>query len=181
VTADLIVATTEGELIAGPDETALSKEQWHKRIDELELRICELPTVVDLEVEHRFTPGMYIRTLRSDAGILATTYIHRHEHPFVVTKGVVDVMTEEGHWVRVVAPYIGITKAGTRRVCFVWEAAEWTTFHPIPEGLTDIDEIERLIFDYRTLDDGTNVKDRFQEALRRKAIAGQEGKPWLEG
>jgi hypothetical protein len=168
-----IVATTEGELLVG--------EAWHKRVDQLELAICEHPNVVDLEIEHRFTPGLYIRTLRADPGILATTYIHKQEHPFVVTKGVVDVLTDESKWVRVEAPHIGITKVGTRRVCVVWEKAEWTTFHPIPEGMTDIDEIERYIFDYRTLDDGTNVKDRFQAALTRKALASEEDRPCLEG
>jgi hypothetical protein len=156
-------------------------EDWHRKVDALELAICETPNVVELEVEHRFTPGLYIRTLRAPFGILATTYIHRHEHPFVVTRGVVEVLTEGNDWVLVEAPHVGITKAGTRRVCFVWHDAEWTTFHPNPDNVTDIDEIERLIFDYRTLDDGTNVKDRFAAALARRALAEKEEVPCLEG
>lgn len=146
-------------------------EDWHRKVDEFELALCAHPNVIDLPVEHRFTPGLYIRTLRAQAGVGATTFIHKQTHPFVVTKGVVLVGTDEGKLVEVRAPHFGITEAGTRRVCLVVEDAEWTTFHPIPEGMTDIDEIERLLYEFRTLEDGTNVRDRFKDALAAKAIA----------
>lgn len=163
---DVVVASTEGELVASVDE----------RIDALELAIIEKLHLLEPDLEHRFTPGLYIRTLRAPAGALATTFIHLHEHPFVVTRGVVMVSTGDGNWTRVAAPHIGITPAGTRRICAVIEDAEWTTFHANPNDLTDIDELDRILFSFRTLPDGTNIRDRFKEALARQAIEGPQAK-----
>jgi len=140
-----------------------------EKIDVLELALIRHPEVVDLPLTHRWTPGLYIRELRAPAGVLATTYIHRHEHPFVCSQGEVSVWDGE-RVVRVRAPFTGITKAGTRRVCFVHEACVWTNFIPMAEKLP-IRELEEKIFDCRTLPDGTNVRDRFRAALGRRSLA----------
>jgi hypothetical protein len=160
MSGELMAPTADTALLAGIDE----------RIDALELALCEHPGAIDLPLEHVITPGLYRRTLRAPAGTLATTYIHKQEHQFVVTKGVVSVSHGDGQWVEVAAPFFGITKKGTRRICFVVEDAEWTTYHPVPEGMTDVDELERYLFDFRILPDGTNVRDRFRAALRSKAL-----------
>jgi len=164
------------EIVAKSSES-LTGEAWDRRVDELELALCDHPGALELEVEHEFTPGLYIRTLRAPADVLATTYIHRQTHPFIVTEGVVLVGTREGDLVEVRAPHRGITKVGTRRICRVIEPAVWTTFHPIPEELgQDIEKIEEYLFEFRTLDDGTNVRDRFRDALARKALQTQHRK-----
>lgn len=156
-------------------ENVLDTQGWNERIDELELAMCESPDIFELDIEHGFTPGVYRRTLRAPAGTLATTYIHNTEHPFVVTKGVIAVLTEEtGEWVYVQAPHIGVTKAGTRRVCFVFEEAEWTTFHST--NLTDVEAIEKEIFSYRILPDGTNIKDRAKMAIEMKKLNENKNK-----
>ena len=166
VSAALAVAP-EAELIGSIDE----------RIDALELAIIEFTDVIEPNVEHVFTPGLYRRTLRAPASTIpgtvtiGTTYIHKQEHQFVVTKGVVLVSHGDGNWLRVEAPYYGITKVGTRRICIVIEDAEWSTFHPTT--LTDIDEVERELFEFRTLPDGTNVQDRFRAALKAKMLSGE--------
>lgn len=148
------------------DALALTDDE---RIDALELVICEHPGVIDLPVEHRFTPGLYSRELRAPAGVLATTFIHRQEHQFVLVAGEVSVREGlEGGARRISAPFVGVTKAGTRRVCFVHEDAIWITFHPT--RATTVEEAEAELFDFRTLPDGTNVRDRFQAALRNKAL-----------
>lgn len=146
-------------------------EAAHQKIDAVEDFICAQDTVVELPVEHVVTPGLYRRTLRAQKDVLATTYIHKQTHQFVVTRGKVAVSLGEGsEAVEVEAPYFGITQAGTRRVCFVLEDAEWTTYHPIPEGMESVDEIEAHIFDVRTRPDGTNAKALFKEALERKRL-----------
>lgn len=149
---------------------ALVCEATQRKIDALEAWICAQEAVVDLPIEHVVTPGLYRRTLRAPIDTLATTYIHRQEHQFVVTRGRVAVSDGESEPVEVEAPYFGVTKAGTRRVCLVLADAEWTTYHSIPEELTSIDEIEAHVFEYRTLPDGSNMKTRFQEALAAKAL-----------
>jgi hypothetical protein len=146
------------------------------RIDMLELALCEHPNAIELEVEHVLTPGLYRRTLRAPRDTVATTYIHKQEHQFVVTRGVILVSELDGEPpIEVRAPYFGVTKKGTRRVCIVVEDAEWTTYHPVPEGMTNIDELEQYLFDFRVLPDGSNVRDRFRDALRAKAL--REGRP----
>ena len=160
-------------LVAEPENTSL-KQGVDERIDQLELMICAHPGVIELPVEHKFTPGMYVRTLTAPAGTIATTYIHKQEHQFVLVKGIVSVFAdvEETKVVRLEAPYHGITKAGTRRVIFVHEDCIWMTFHPT--DITDIDEAEKALFDFRTLEDGTNVKDRFKAAVEQRRLAAQQ-------
>lgn len=174
VISSLEVLSADGVVtrIAGDEEKALVKSR-DERIDELELAIIQHPNIIDLPVTHRFTPGMYSRELRSPAGVLATTYIHKHEHQFVLISGEVSVLeglSETGKRIR--APFHGITPAGTRRVVYVHEDAIWTTFHPTE--CTDVESVEAEIFDFRILPDGTNVRDRFREAIRQKALADGE-------
>lgn len=162
---------------AAPDLTALVPRSSgalelsvDEKIDALELRIIEHPNVIDLPVVHRFTPGMYSRQLSAPAGVLSTTYIHKQEHQFVLLQGEVSVYADidEQKTMRVRAPYHGITRAGTRRVVFVHEDAVWTTFHPT--NAKTVEEAEAELYDFRTLADGTNVRDRFREALKNKAL-----------
>ena len=94
---------------------------------------------------HRFTPGMYVREIFMPAGAILTSKIHKTEHPFVVSAGRVKVLVENGEWMEIVAPYTGITKAGTRRLLVVLEDTVWTTFHVTEE--TDVERIERAILE----------------------------------
>lgn len=148
------------------------------KLDAVEDYICGLDTVLDpsvnqpgLTVEHVVTPGLYRRTLRAKRDILATTYIHRHTHQYVLTAGKVAVSLGNGETVEVEAPCYGITLAGTRRAGLVLEDVEWTTYHPIPEGMTEIDEIEAYVFEIRERPDGTNAKQLLREALAKKELA----------
>lgn len=99
-------------------------------LDRIEAQMVEGLPKVDCKVEHRFTPGLYIREITMPQGSLITSKIHRTEHPFVISKGRVAVWTEESGVQHLEAPYTGITNPGTRRLLFVWEDTVWTTFHP---------------------------------------------------
>ena len=62
-----------------------------------------------------------------------------------MSKGKLDVWTEGRGWVRIVAPFHGITKAGTRRALRIIEDTIWTTFHPtdkttVPEVMEELIE-----------------------------------------
>lgn len=106
--------------------------------------ICELPRV-DLPVTHRFTPGMYIREIFMPKGTLLTSKIHKTEHPYVISMGVVSVYTETEGVKVLSSPHTGITKPGTRRLLFIHEDTIWTTFHPTQE--TDLVKIEEDIIE----------------------------------
>lgn len=101
-------------------------------LDELEAALVEFPKA-ECPVTHRFTPGMYIREVIIPAGTMATSAIHRTEHPFVVSKGVCYVTTGDGERMVIKAPHTGITKPGTRRAVYAETEVVWTTFHATDE------------------------------------------------
>jgi hypothetical protein len=77
------------------------------------------------------------------AGTIVTSRTHKTKHPFVLTKGACEIVSEDGSRDIIAAPYLGITEAGTRRVLVVLEDCEWTTFHATDK--TDPNEIAETI------------------------------------
>ncbi len=104
---------------------------------------CASQPQVHLPLEHRFTSGMYIRTIFMPAGTIVTSRTHKTDHPFVVQSGVVDVYDESGRCERLLSGHLGITKAGTRRILMVHADCTWTTFHATDK--TDPEEIADTI------------------------------------
>lgn len=99
-------------------------------VDMLEAAILEHLDTANCPVIHRFTLGLYIREIFMPAGSLITSKIHKTEHPYVVSQGVVSVWIDAENEVLIEAPFTGITKPNTRRVLYVHEDCIWTTFHP---------------------------------------------------
>ena len=113
-------------------------------LNELEAEMRRIGPCAEPPLEHRFTPGLYSRTIFMPKGLICTSKIHRTEHQFVVSKGVLKVWMGGG-WQLIKAPYIGITKPGARRALMILEDTIWTTFHPTT--LTDLDEIEKALIE----------------------------------
>lgn len=119
----------------------------HDRIDDLEREMMKHPPA-QWSVRHIFTTGLYCREITMAAGSLITSKWHKTEHPYVVSKGRVTVwIPETDERLDIIAPFMGITKPGTRRVLEVIEETVWTTFHPTT--LTDVDQIETEIIEPR--------------------------------
>lgn len=116
----------------------LVKSEFVEKLEQVEAAMRELPPG-DFPVTHRFTPGMYCREIFMPAGSWIISAEHKTEHPFVISQGVVNVMTEDEGLVTYVAPYTGITKPGTRRMLFAVQDTIWTTFHATKE--TDVEKI----------------------------------------
>ena len=118
-------------------------------LNRLEAKLTEFPPV-SCPVKHCFTPGLYSREIFMPASAppvftIITTQIHKTEHQYIVSTGKLDVWTEGRGWVRIVAPFHGITKAGTRRALRIIEDTIWTTFHPtdkttVPEVMEELIE-----------------------------------------
>jgi hypothetical protein len=140
-------------------------------IDEAEAILVQLPKV-ECPLKHSFTPGLYIREIFMPAGTLLTSKIHKTEHPFIVSKGKLNVFLN-GEMQYIEAPYKGVTKPGTRRVIYILEDCIWTTFHPLPyitgeeNNLSDedikriTDSIEAQIIEFHDnplLDEETKIK-----------------------
>lgn len=90
-------------------------------------------------LKHTFADGLYIREMRAPKGMMNTSKLHKTTHPYFILKGDFSVLTENG-MVRIKAPYMGITKAGTKRVVYFHEDTVWITVHATEE--TDLEKIE---------------------------------------
>jgi hypothetical protein len=117
----------------------LVKEDIEKTTDELELMLGQLPQV-ECPLIHIFTPGLYTRQIFMPADSLIISKIHKFEHPFVVSKGIVWVRVNDDEWERIEAPYTGITHPGTRRRLYTETDCIWTTFHVADEQPEDNSE-----------------------------------------
>lgn len=110
---------------------------------------------VECPVQHDFADGMYIRTIHIPAGTLLTSMTHLTKHPFVITKGVVDVIDVSGKVVRLIAPHLGMTLAGTRRILNTITDVVWTTFHA-----TDITDPDQWLAE-NTFVENQNLPEQF--------------------
>lgn len=125
--------------------------------------------VVDIQVAHAFTPGLYSRTITIPAGTLLTSKVHKTEHPFILLSGVLRVFIEEqGEVVELAGPHRGVTKAGTRRVAYAVTECTWTTFHATDE--TDLGAIEGILIEPHFVG-GVNLHQAYLDRLVAKEIA----------
>jgi hypothetical protein len=99
------------------------------RTNEFEKYMIDNMELIEIPITHLFCNNMYVRTMECKAGTILTSKIHKTEHPFCLSKGRISVMTEDGQWKELKAPYNGITKKGNRRIIMVHEDCTWTTFH----------------------------------------------------
>ena len=148
------------------------------RLDELEVAMLENCEPVHCLTTHRFTDGMYIREIFMPAGSLITSKIHKTEHPYIVSYGKVAVSIDSEDWDEITAPYIGITKPGTRRVLYIIEDCIWTTFHRIDGMKSEYNEIseegkenivkeieEKILEPHVNYLTGTDIKTEYLKAL----------------
>lgn len=121
-----------------------SNREITETINRFEAALMDHPAV-DCPVTHRFTPGLYIRQTRVPAGTLFTSAEHKTEHPFVLTEGELEIISENEGAVFYKAPLHGVTKAGTRRMIRAITDVVWTTYHVTQH--TDLDRIAEEIIE----------------------------------
>lgn len=102
---------------------------FNDELDQMEVKMVENFERVDPPTTHHFIPGFYIRQITMPAGFACTTKTHGKRHPFVVSKGIVILKSEDGGTQVIEAPYTGITESGTRRILICETEVVWTTFH----------------------------------------------------
>lgn len=105
---------------------------------------------ISIEEDHKFTSGLYIRSVFLPKGTFLVGKIHKTEHANLLSKGDVSVLTEFGP-ARYEAGASFISPAWTKRLVYAHEDSIWTVFHPTT--LTDLKEIEELVIakDYSEL------------------------------
>lgn len=100
-------------------------------VDNLESKIRETDSMIELPLIHTFTKNLYSREMFAPKGVVITSKIHKEEHQFVLLKGSMIVIDENGVY-KISAPFHGITKPNTSRVGVSLEDCIWTTFHYTP-------------------------------------------------
>ena len=105
------------------------KDTYNDAIDQLEAEIVGGLAPVVCPITHLFAKGMYVRQIMLPKGVLATSKIHKTQHPFTISKGSVLINEGDGNWIEAIAPFTGITQPGTRRVVYAVEDTIWTTYH----------------------------------------------------
>ena len=94
---------------------------------------------IDIEVNHYFCDGLYAREMIMPKGVIVVGKIHKKEHFCVISKGIVEIRSEEKSE-RVESPFIYTSMPGAKRALYAIEDVVWTTFHATTE--TDLDKLE---------------------------------------
>ena len=97
---------------------------------------------VELNVQHHFSDGLYARELFIPAGVCLVGALHKTRHMYMVVSGKCRVSSQYGNQ-EIVAPFMGETLPGTKRVIYAETDCVWVTYHPTE--LTDLDEIEKAL------------------------------------
>ena len=129
---------------------------------------------------HYFSDGLYVREMFCEKGYFGFTVIHNTANPLFLMKGKVAFASEDGVE-ELTAPTFILTKPGTKRVCYWLEDSVIVTVHPNPDGLTDLDEIEKKMFScnwdqYDKKDIKQDVWEMMEHKEYQKKIKNEQNK-----
>lgn len=112
----------------------------HAQAFALEQAIRAECPLIEGEVVHHHSYGVYGRELRVPADSTIVGHIHKFENMNVLLEGEMSVMTDDG--IKRVGPgFLIVSPPGTKRTAYAHTACRWLTVHGTHE--TDIDAIER--------------------------------------
>lgn len=153
---DITVSVTFGEIDTNNLIPLSKPEQFRENAFNLQNAMLAIPeSHVEPELNHYFAPGMYGREMTIDAGVTIVGKIHKHAHINIISKGIIDVVTEFGT-ARYKAPYTFVSEPGTKRCVHAVTDTIWTTIHATESN--DLEEIEKEViaesFDCLKLDKG---------------------------
>lgn len=114
------------------ESTELVSAEAMDRLDRAEFAMATSPDmfqVIKEQLDHLFTPGLYVRKMTMPAMGMVISKIHDTQHPFIILKGTVSVKIGDDPPIVLTAPHIGVTMPGTRRMFFCHTETEWVTVH----------------------------------------------------
>lgn len=97
----------------------------------------------ELPMRHYVHGGMYYRELDIPAGVVLTGKVHLLEHVFILLKGELSIMADEG-MKRITAPASFRVKAGTKKIGYAHSDVTCTTIHATKKK--NLDKIEKEYF-----------------------------------
>lgn len=109
----------------------------------LEAAIREMPGQLDADklTFHHWCGGLYARELFIPAGATMVGKVHASENLFFLLKGRLSLATPEGP-IEVVAPWMTVTKPGTKRAVFAHEDCVVMNVHANPDDERDLVKLE---------------------------------------
>jgi len=137
----------------------MSKEEFREQIIEMEAHMKALPVEDHIEspLFHYFAPGMYVREIHMPKGAVIIGKIHKHAHVNIISKGLVDVVTENGS-ATYEAPYTFVSEPETKRFVHILEDTIWSTVHAVDSEDLEKIEVDLIMPNYESLlnkdDDG---------------------------
>jgi len=105
--------------------TAIAKQDT--RVWRLQAAMQEMPQA-ELDTFHHFADGMYCRVLPRPAGTLIVGKVHKKEHFYIVAKGRVQVVTDDGTTIYEAGTVL-VSKPGTKRAVLALEDSVCLTVH----------------------------------------------------
>ena len=112
--------------------------QTRKQIDRLHAEMLQMPQI-DIPTVHTFGPGFYARTIHIPRGAALVGKVHATEHIFFVSKGEIELVTEDSR-LRVTAPFQAVCRPGLKRAGYAITDVVCTNVHITTE--TDLDRLE---------------------------------------
>lgn len=94
---------------------------------------------IEIPIKHYFANGFYAREMTMPKDCALVGKIHKSEHLCIVSKGCVDIASEE-RTETISAPYTYVSKPGAKRAIYAHEETVWTTVHMSDE--TDVEKLE---------------------------------------
>jgi quercetin dioxygenase-like cupin family protein len=118
-----------------------------RQLQSFEAELYKLPQA-DVPTAHTFGPGFYARTITLAPGTMLTGKVHATEHIFIVSKGDITLVTEDGRK-RVQAPYQAVCRPGTKRAGYAHAETVCTNVHITTE--TDLARLEAALIEPEAL------------------------------
>lgn len=109
------------------------------QIEAIEAELLNAFGLSNIEVEHRFAPGVYYRTIVMPTASYIIGHEHTTEHANIITQGRAIVMIGD-ELKEVMAGDHFNSKPGIRKILFILDNCKWTTVHPTNE--TSIPKLE---------------------------------------
>lgn len=122
---------------------ALTSAPTRQQISALEQELRKFPAA-EIRTENTFGPGFYARTIHLPADTVLTGKVHATEHIFVLSKGELLVVTEDGRQ-HLKAPCQFVCRPGLKRAGYALTDVVCTNVHITTE--TDLEKLEALLIE----------------------------------
>ena len=157
---------------------------YREKVEKLQMMFIESGKQHDVDIEtndnckkvlypsvskynHYFSDGLYVREMFCGGGYFGFTVIHNIANPLFVMKGTMWCTSEDGVQ-ELTAPTFVLSEPGTKRICYFPEDSVVVTVHPNPDGLNDLDEVEKKFFSATWEEYGDDVKEKVWQMIEHK-------------